>query len=82
MADMKVNAHDVATAYGLLWLFTGTEGGEASLPLIHSARRHLRDLLLQDDKRAGIERAKEIADALGVQHEPAMFDATSWCERR
>ena len=70
--DNRVNAHDVATAYGLLWLFQGNSDLDPNAKLAFSARHHLRDLLTQDELRQGIVRAKEIAAAKGVVTEPWM----------
>lgn len=70
--DNKVNARDVATAYGLLWLFQGNSEVDQNAKLAFSARHHLRDLLTRDELREGIIRAKEIAVAKGVVTEPWM----------
>ena len=59
-----------AIAYGLLWLFQGNSDEGPHDELVFSARRHLRGMLLKDECCAGIEFAKEIAEAKHISIEP------------
>lgn len=70
--DNRVNAHNVATAYGLLWLFQGDTEADHNAKLAFSARHYLRDLLTMDELREGIMRAKKIAAAKGIVTEAWM----------
>ena len=68
--DAVTNRQPLAVAYGLLWLFQGDSEARPTDELAFSARRHLRDMLTTEERKAGIELAKEIAAAKGISTEP------------
>lgn len=68
--DGLTNRQPIAIAYGLLWLFQGDTEARPTDELAFSARAHLRDMLATEERKAGIELAKEIAAAKGVSTEP------------
>lgn len=67
--NQKWRDEEMAIAYGLLWLFQGDSDADPQAKLVFSARKHLRNRLTVDECSAGIIRAREIADALGVSAE-------------
>lgn len=60
------NRQSIAIAYGLLWWFQGNSVDRQHDELVFSARQHLRDMLTTDECKTGIEFAKGIAAAKGV----------------